>query len=262
MIEPGRIRLRNVSRSFRVVHERNLTLKETLLRRRRADFTELWALRHVDLDITPGESVAIVGRNGAGKSTLLKMVAGIFPPQEGTLEVGGEVASMLELGAGFHPDFTGRENVFMNGAIHGMSDKVVRERFDSIVDFSEIGEFIDLPVRTYSSGMQMRLAFAVAAHVDPHILLLDEVLAVGDESFQAKCRKRVFRFRDEGGTILFVSHDADTVIQVCDRAILIDSGHILHDGPSADVIDSYHELLEAGESHVGAYVASEVHPFP
>jgi ABC-type polysaccharide/polyol phosphate transport system ATPase subunit len=259
-VEPGQIQLRGVSRRFKVVHERNLTLKETLLRRRRAHFTELWALRDVDLDISPGESVAIVGRNGSGKSTLLKMIAGIFPPQHGTLEVSGEVASMLELGAGFHPDFTGRENVFMNGAIHGMSEKTVRDRFASIVEFSEIAEFIDLPVRTYSSGMMMRLAFAVAAHVDPDILLLDEVLAVGDEAFQAKCRERIFAFKDSGGTILFVSHDADTVMNVCERAILIDGGHILHDGPSADVIDSYHRLISVGESHVGADVIPEASP--
>ena len=261
-MEPGSIRLRGVSRRFKVVHERNLTLKETLLRRGRSKYTELWALKGVDLDITPGESVAIVGRNGSGKSTLLKMIAGIFPPQEGTLDVSGDVASMLELGSGFHPDFTGRENVFMNGAIHGMSERVVQDRFASIVEFSEIGEFIDLPVRTYSSGMMMRLAFAVAAHVDPEILLLDEVLAVGDEAFQEKCRGRIFAFRDGGGTLLFVSHDADTVKQVCERAILIDGGHIIHDGPSAAVLETYHELVSGGGSHIGADVDPEPAPAP
>ena len=170
-----------MSRRFKVVHERNATLKETIIRRKRSRTTDLWALRGVDLDVSPGESVGLVGRNGSGKSTLLKMLAGIIPPHDGTIETGGTVASMLELGAGFHPDFTGRENVFMNGAIHGLSEKTVRDRLPQIIEFSELDEFIDMPVRTYSSGMQMRLAFAVAAHVSPDILLLDEVLAVGDE---------------------------------------------------------------------------------
>ena len=261
-MEPGHIRLRGVSRRFKVVHERNLTLKETLLRRGRGRFTELWALQDVSLDIEPGESVAIVGRNGSGKSTLLKLIAGIFPPQKGTLEVSGEVASMLELGSGFHPDFTGRENVFMNGAIHGLSEKQVRARFDSIVDFSELEEFIDLPVRTYSSGMAMRLAFSVAAHVDPDILLLDEVLAVGDEAFQKKCMRRIFDFRDAGGTLVFVSHDPHTVEMVCQRSILLNGGNVLHDGPSADVMLSYHELQAAGHAHVGAEIAPEVTAAP
>lgn len=255
MIQPGEIRLRGVARRFKVVHERNLTLKETLLRRGRSKYTELWALQGVDLDIARGESVAIIGRNGSGKSTLLKMLAGIFPPQQGTLEVGGEVASMLELGAGFHPDFTGRENVFMNGAIHGLSEKQVRERFASIVAFSELADFIDLPVRTYSSGMAMRLAFSVAAHVDPDVLLLDEVLAVGDEAFQRKCMNRILNFHASGGTLVFVSHDPHTVEKVCERGILINDGRVVHDGPAHSAIAAYHALLAKGDAHVGAQVA-------
>ena len=224
VLEPGRIRLRGVSRTFRVLHERNLTLKETLLRRRRTAATELWAVRDVDFDVAPGEAVGVVGQNGSGKSTLLKLLAGILPPQAGTVEIGGTVASMLELGAGFHPDFTGRENVYMNASIHGLSDGEVDAQLDDIVAFAELEDFIDMPVRTYSSGMSMRLAFAVASHVNPDVLLLDEVLAVGDEAFQRKCFGRIFDFRRRGGTLVFVSHDPAAVERVCDRAVLLVGG--------------------------------------
>ena len=232
-----------MSRRFKVVHERNATLKETIIRRKRSRTTDLWALRGVDLDVSPGESVGLVGRNGSGKSTLLKMLAGIIPPHDGTIETGGTVASMLELGAGFHPDFTGRENVFMNGAIHGLSEKTVRDRLPQIIEFSELDEFIDMPVRTYSSGMQMRLAFAVAAHVSPDILLLDEVLAVGDEAFQRKCMGRIHDFRNRGGTLIFVSHSADAIEQICDRAVLIENGVVIKDGKPSAVITAYHRRL-------------------
>lgn len=250
-VERGGIRLRGVSRRFRIVHDRNATLKETFIRRRRSSYTELWALRDIDLDIRPGEAVALVGRNGSGKSTLLKMLAGILPPHGGTIQSSGSVASMLELGAGFHPDFTGRENVFMNGAIHGLSERAIRQRLPEIIEFSELQEFIDMPVRTYSSGMQMRLAFAVAAHVDPDILLLDEVLAVGDEAFQRKCMGRIFDFRRGGGTLVFVSHDPSAVENICDRAILIDRGAVLADGRPADVVEEYHRLLASQEGAIG-----------
>jgi ABC-type polysaccharide/polyol phosphate transport system ATPase subunit len=250
------MRLRGASRRFRVVHDHSATLKETLIRRSRARYSELWALRDVDLDIAPGESVGIVGRNGSGKSTLLKMLAGILPPQTGVVQAGGSVAAMLELGAGFHPDFTGRENVFMNAAIHGLSNRQVRERFDDIVAFAEIIDFIDMPVRTYSSGMQLRLAFAVAAHVDPDILLLDEVLAVGDEAFQRKCMGRIFDFRRRGGTLVFVSHDPNAVEQVCDRAVLVDGGQIILDGTPQDVMARYHRLLAETTDGVGARITA------
>lgn len=242
-MEPGRIRLRGVSRSFRLFHERNATLKETILRRRRAAFEERWVVEDVDLDIAPGEAVAIVGQNGSGKSTLLKVLAGIVPATAGTVEIGGTVASMLELGAGFHPDFTGRENVFMNASIHGLGERAVEERFDEILAFSELEDFIDMPVRTYSSGMSMRLAFAIAAHVNPDVLLLDEVLAVGDEAFQRKCFGRIADFRHGGGTLVFVSHDPTLVERVCGRAILLSEGRILADGPPATVLAAYHRLL-------------------
>ncbi len=182
-----------------MIHDKSTTLKELFVRRKRATYSELWAVRGVSFDVAPGEALGIVGRNGSGKSTLLKMLAGIIPPHEGTVETGGTVASMLELGAGFHPDFTGRENVYMNGAIHGIDEKGITQRLDDIISFAEIEEFIDMPVRTYSSGMQMRLAFAVASHVNPDILLLDEVLAVGDEAFQGKCLERMYAYRRGGG---------------------------------------------------------------
>lgn len=250
-LTPGAIELRGVSRKFKVIHDRSATLKETLIRRKRAHYTELWALRDVSLDIAPGESVALVGRNGSGKSTLLKMLAGIIPPHAGTIRTGGSVASMLELGSGFHPDFTGRENVFMNGAIHGLSERTVNERLDEIVEFAELRDFIDMPVRTYSSGMQMRLAFAVAAHVNPDILLLDEVLAVGDAAFQGKCTARIGRFLDDGGTLVFVSHSAASVKEVCTRAILMDSGVVRADGHVNEVMSLYDTLVMSGEGHAG-----------
>jgi ABC-type polysaccharide/polyol phosphate transport system ATPase subunit len=244
-LHPGAIRMRGVTRTFRVFHDRSRTLKEVFVRGKRGDYTDRYALRDVDLEIQPGERVGVVGRNGSGKSTMLKLIAGIMPPQKGDVEVRGTVASMLELGAGFHPDFTGRENVYMNGTIHGLSSQQIDERFDSIVAFAEIPEYIDMPVRTYSSGMQLRLAFAVAAHVTPDILLLDEVLAVGDERFQAKCMDHIQSFADAGGTIVFVSHDASAVMKVCNRAILLDDGDLLEDGDPADVMPAYHRLLLA-----------------
>lgn len=239
----GGMRVTHASRRFKVVHEKSRTLKELLIRRKRASYTELWALDDVSFEIRPGEAVGIVGRNGSGKSTLLKLLAGIIPPHGGTVEAGGSVASMLELGAGFHPDFTGRENVFMNGAIHGLSDRDVAERLDEIVDFAGLAEFIDMPVRTYSSGMQMRLAFAVASHVEPDIMLLDEVLAVGDEAFQRKCMGRINRFRRDGGTLVFVSHDAAAVEQVCSRALLLSKGRLIGDGPASTILEEYHRFL-------------------
>ncbi len=251
------MRVTHASRRFKVVHEKSTTLKELLIRRKRTSYTELWALDDVSFEIRPGEAVGIVGRNGSGKSTLLKLLAGIIPPHGGTVEAGGSVASMLELGAGFHPDFTGRENVFMNGAIHGLSDRDVAERLDEIVDFAGLAEFIDMPVRTYSSGMQMRLAFAVASHVEPDIMLLDEVLAVGDEAFQRKCMGRIYEFRRRGGTLVFVSHDPNAVEHICSRAILLDGGKVLMDGEPHEVMERYHRLLATDPEVTPAPVATD-----
>ncbi len=244
-LPPGSIRLAGVTRTFRVYHDRGRTLKEALIRRGRSKYDERYALRDVDLQIGPGERVGIMGRNGSGKSTMLKLIAGILPPQVGDIEVSGHVSSMLELGSGFHPDFTGRENVHLNGTIHGLTHREIEERFDDIVAFAEIPDYIDMPVRTYSSGMQLRLAFAVAAHVTPDIMLLDEILAVGDERFQRKCIRRIQEFADGGGTIVFVSHDAATVMSVCNRAVLLEGGSVIADGDPAEVMPVYHRLLAA-----------------
>jgi ABC-2 type transport system ATP-binding protein len=245
-VKPGAINAEGVSRRFRVYPQRNVTLKDAILRRRQLRREEIWALREVSLAIEPGEAVGIVGRNGSGKTTLLRLIAGIFQPTGGRLEVAGEVGSLLGLGAGFHPDFTGRENVFMNGAIHGLSRSYVHERLEEIVSFAELEEFFDVPVRTYSSGMYMRLGFALATHLDPDILLLDEVFAVGDEAFQRKCFGKILELRERGRTIVFVSHAAPAVERVCERAILLTSGRVVHDGASREVIKHYQQLL-AGE---------------
>jgi ABC-type polysaccharide/polyol phosphate transport system ATPase subunit len=241
----GAIRVDDVSRCFHVHPQEARTLKELLVSRRRSRGTDVWALRDVSFAAEPGESVGLIGRNGSGKTTLLKLLSGIIKPTSGKLAVGGRVASLLELGAGFHPDFTGRENVFLNGAVLGLRRAEVRQRFDEIVAFAELEDAIDLPVRTYSSGMYMRLGFAVAAHVSADVLLLDEVFAVGDEAFQRKCFGTIFEFKQRGGTILFVSHDAASVERLCERSILLRDGHVEFDGETHDAIVRYQRLLAA-----------------
>jgi lipopolysaccharide transport system ATP-binding protein len=241
----GRIVLEHCSRRFRVYPQEARTLKELVVNRRRARGTDVWALRDASVLVEPGEAVGLVGRNGSGKTTLLKLVAGIIKPTSGRADVGGRIGSLLELGAGFHPDFTGRENVYLNGSLLGLSRRVVREHLDEIVAFAGIDEFVDLPVRTYSSGMAMRLGFAVAAHLDVDVLLLDEVFAVGDEEFQRKCFGKIFEFKQRGGTIVFVSHDASAVERLCERTVLLRGGRIEFDGPTHDAILRYHRQLAA-----------------
>jgi ABC-type polysaccharide/polyol phosphate transport system ATPase subunit len=243
----GAVRAEAVSRRFLVYPQPQMTLKEAVLQRRHLRRTEVWAVRDVSFEIGPGEAVGVIGRNGSGKTTLLRLIAGIFRPSTGQLEVGGDVASLLELGAGFHPDFTGRENVYMNGAIHGLKRKYVEAKMDEIVSFAELERFIDVPVRTYSAGMYMRLGFSVAAHLDPDILLLDEVFAVGDEAFQRKCMGKIMDLKARGRTLVFVSHSAPAVERLCERAILLGNGHVLADGPARDSITEYQRLLAAEE---------------
>jgi ABC-type polysaccharide/polyol phosphate transport system ATPase subunit len=244
-VNPGQLRLERVSRRFRVYPQPARTLKELVVARRRARGTDIWALRDVSLTADPGAALGLVGRNGSGKTTLLKLLSGIIKPTSGRVAVGGRVGSLLELGAGFHPDFTGRENVYLNGSIHGLNRAAVRERMDEIVAFAGLEDFIDLPVRTYSSGMYMRLGFAIAAHMEADILLLDEVFAVGDEAFQRKCFGKIFEFKQRGGTIVFVSHDAAAVERLCERAVLLREGRVEFDGPTHDAIVRYHRLLAA-----------------
>jgi ABC-type polysaccharide/polyol phosphate transport system ATPase subunit len=241
-LQPGAVRADGVSRRFRVREEPTLTLRDLLVRRRRPR-REVQALRDVSVRIEPGEAVGLIGRNGSGKTTLLRLIAGIFAPTSGTVAAGGSVGSLLELGAGFHPDFTGRENVYLNGAIHGLKRDYIRDRMSEIVEFAELEDFIDLPVRTYSAGMYVRLGFAVATHLRPDILLLDEVFAVGDEAFQRKCFERIFDFKRAGGTIVFVSHDAAAVARLCERAVLLNEGRVEVDGPTPEALARYHRLL-------------------
>lgn len=203
-----------------------------------------WALKDVSFDLQKGQSLALVGPNGAGKSTILKLLAKITNPTSGQVDVKGQLSALIELGAGFHPDLTGRENIFLNGTILGLTYKDIEKRFDEIVDFSEIAQFIDTPVKRYSSGMTVRLGFAVASCIEPDILLVDEVLAVGDASFRQKCIDRIKLLLNNGTSLIFVSHDMGLVRTVCERAIYIDGGQVHHTGTSGDVIDLYNNILE------------------
>jgi ABC-type polysaccharide/polyol phosphate transport system ATPase subunit len=247
----GEIRARGLGRLFTIRLSQNRSLKAALLRRELPRTRELWALRDVDLDIAPGQAFGIVGPNGSGKSTLLKLLAGIFAPSTGTLAVGGRVGSLIEIGAGFHPEFTGVENVYLNAAIYGLKREYVDRHLDEIIAFAELESFADVPVRTYSSGMYMRLGFSVAMHIQPDVLLLDEVLAVGDEAFQQKCYGKIGDFKRGGGTIVFVSHDPGAVELLCDEAVLLDHGRSVERGAAGDVVRAYHRRLVSA-SHESA----------
>jgi len=239
----GEINVDGVSRRFRVYARDARTLKDVFVQRGRTEATDVWALHDVSLRVDRGEAVGLIGRNGSGKTTLLRLVAGIIKPTAGRVQADGRIGSLLELGAGFHPDFTGRENVFLNGAIQGLRRADIKNRFDEIVAFAELEHAIDRPVRTYSSGMTMRLGFAIAAFLDADILLLDEVFAVGDEAFQRKCFGRIFRFKQEGGTIVFVSHDASAVARLCERSVFLDTGRVAFDGPTREAVTRYRRAL-------------------
>jgi ABC-type polysaccharide/polyol phosphate transport system ATPase subunit len=229
----------NAGKVFRRFSERNQTLKQAITRRRRAVFSEHWAVRNLTLKIEEGETFGIIGGNGAGKSTTLKMLAGILVPDEGSVTVNGRVSALLELGAGFHPELSGRENVFLNGAILGMSRKSIAERFDEIVGFAGLEDAIDTPIKTYSSGMFARLGFAVAVNVDPDVLLLDEVLAVGDQQFQRKCGERIAALRASGRTVVIVSHGLSELQTMCSSVAWIDHGQVRAIGPATAVINEY-----------------------
>jgi ABC-type polysaccharide/polyol phosphate transport system ATPase subunit len=253
-MDTGAIRVEGVSRRFRIHARDTRTLKDLFVQRGRTEATDVWALHDVSADIDRGEAVGLIGRNGSGKTTLLRIIAGIIKPTSGRVQAEGRIGSLLELGAGFHPDFTGRENVYLNGAIYGLRRADIRQRFDEIVAFAELEHAIDRPVRTYSSGMTVRLGFAIAAFLDADILLLDEVFAVGDEAFQRKCMGRIAAFKQHGGTIVFVSHDAAAVERLCERSVLLADGRVAFDGPTREAIARYRRALadEADPAERGA----------
>ena len=236
----------NVSKKFRLVHERNHSLKATLLRGRRVVAEDFWALRDVSLQVHRGETFGLIGQNGSGKSTMLKCLTRILTPNEGRVEVQGKVSALLELGAGFHPELSGRENVFLNGAILGLPQHELRKRFDEIVDFAGVGDFIDEPVKNYSSGMYVRLGFSVAINVDPDVLFVDEVLAVGDEAFQRKCNDKFNELAAAGKTIVLVSHGLSGVENMCDRVAWFSHGRLMQVGPAREVVMAYSDSVQEG----------------
>jgi ABC-type polysaccharide/polyol phosphate transport system ATPase subunit len=239
------VSLEGVTQRFRVIQERPDTVRELFARffRHETSFHDFDAISNLSLEIPVGQMLGVIGRNGSGKSTMLKIIAGVYRPTAGDVHVQGSLAPLIELGAGFHHELTGRENILLNGLLMGYSKQDMRAREQSIIDFADIGEFIDAPIKQYSSGMQTRLAFAVATEVDPDILLVDEILAVGDTSFQQKCFARIDNFRKSGKTILFVSHALPQVTEHCDRVVLLDKGSIIADGHPAEVVGFYKELV-------------------
>ena len=255
------VRVRGLGKSYPVYQRPWHRLMQQLWlgdgRRWRKEFS---ALRDVDFELGRGETVGIVGRNGSGKSTLLQLICGTLTPTVGSVEVNGRIAALLELGSGFNPEFTGRENVYMNGTVLGLTRREVDARYEAIAAFADIGSFIDQPVKTYSSGMQVRLAFAVAINVDAEILVVDEALAVGDEAFQRKCFARLRQLRDAGASILFVSHSAGTVLEICDRAVLLEGGDLVMNGEPREVVTEYHRRLYAPEGAAGIKGAARSGP--
>ncbi len=235
------IEINDVSMRFNLAEERTDTMKEYFLKliRGQLHFNEFWALKNISFQVCPGEAVALIGRNGSGKSTLLKLIAGVMSPTTGSITVRGEIAPLIELGAGFDFDLTGRENIFLNGAVMGFDHKYMEKHFDEILDFSELSEFIDVPVKNYSSGMIARLGFSIATITNPQILIVDEVLAVGDQSFQEKCERKIQELLSNNTTLLFVSHSAETVQAICQRAIWLDGGQMMMDASSQEACEAY-----------------------
>ncbi|PIE23352.1 MAG: hypothetical protein CSA62_08120 [Planctomycetota bacterium] len=258
--EPFAIRARGLGKCYEVYRSPQERLLQLLFRGRKRFYRELWALRGIDLDLRAGETVGIVGRNGAGKTTLLQMLAGTLQPTEGELEVRGRVTSLLELGSGFNGEFTGRENVYLNGAVLGVPRAEMEQRFEQIVEFADIGEFLDQPVKTYSSGMFVRLAFSVLANLDPDIFIVDEALAVGDAFFRHRCMYRFAEMQEKGTAILFVSHDALSVKQLCHRVLWIEGGELRDEGDPDRVVDGYLKSLFGVEEIPASEQGSEQEP--
>src|SRR6266446_2933526 len=241
----------NVSKKYRVRQESPADGTKNVLARKLKSLigrsSDFWAVRDVSFDVQRGQALGIIGHNGAGKSTILKLLANITTPTSGEITIFGRLSALIEVGSGFHQELTGRENVYLNGSILGMRRREISEKIDSIFDFAGVRQFIDTPVKRYSSGMYVRLGFSIAAHLDPDILLLDEVLAVGDAAFQAKCLKCIAEFRKNGRTVVFISHDLAAVYRLCDRALLLSHGQVLMDGPARSVVDEYQRMTFANE---------------
>jgi len=236
------IEVNDIWKKYRVDYQRRMSLKESFLNLGRIQ-TDFWALQSISFQIKIGESIGIIGSNGSGKSTLLRIILGITRPTRGKIKVNGRIAGLLELGSGFHQDLTGRENIYLNGSVLGLKREEINRHINSVIDFADIGDFIDAPVRTYSAGMYLRLGFATVVHVEPEILIIDEVLAVGDESFQEKCLRKVREFKKEGKTIIMVSHNLNIIAEYSDRVFCLNGGSIPFIGNSQDVIRKYLFLL-------------------
>lgn len=241
------IKVNNVSMCFRITSDKIQSLKEFVVAflQHKLKYEEFWVFRNISFTVSSGEVVGIIGRNGAGKSTLLKVISGVLKPTEGNVETCGNIVPMLELGAGFDPELSGRENIYLNGAILGYSEEFLKSKYEEIVEFSELRKFIDMPIRNYSSGMLMRLAFSIATIVQPEILIVDEILSVGDESFQKKSRDRMMELMSGGTTVLFVSHSLDQIRGMCDKVIWIENGTIKMMGDTEEVCEAYHSFWTA-----------------
>ena len=240
------VRVENVSKKFRLYKERNQTIKSAIMRGRTSVHEDFWALNDVSFNVTAGSTFGLIGSNGSGKSTLLKCLAKIYQPEKGSIVAKGKVAALLEVGSGFHHELSGRENVFLNGSILGMSKKEITSKFDEIVDFSGVEQFIDQPVKNYSSGMYVRLGFAIAINVNPDVLVVDEVLAVGDAEFQQKCYQKFSDFKKAGRTVILVSHSMDTVQSMCDKAAWLSHGNMMAVGEADPTIKAYLDSLPGG----------------
>ena len=254
MLSENAIEVKNISKKFKVYYDKGNTLKEKILFKKRRSFEERTVLRDISFRVSKGEAVGLIGHNGCGKSTLLKMLSRIMYPDSGTVEMNGRVSALIELGAGFHPDLSGRENIYTNAAIFGLTKKEIDARLQSIIDFSELGQFIDNPVRTYSSGMYMRLAFSVAVNVSADILLIDEILAVGDVSFQNKCFNKLMEIKGSGVTIVIVSHSLGQIEQICDKCIWLHNGTVRAQGVPKEIDMEYLEYMTAGSGELGRAV--------
>jgi ABC-2 type transport system ATP-binding protein len=238
------VRVENLDKRFRLYHERNQTIKAAIMRGRTSVHEDFWALRDVSFDVPVGSTFGLIGSNGSGKSTLLKCLAKIYYPSNGTITAYGKLAALLEVGSGFHHELSGRENIYLNGSILGMSKKQIDSKFDEIVDFSGVEQFIDQPVKNYSSGMYVRLGFSVAINVDPDILVVDEVLAVGDAEFQEKCQRKFVDFRNDGKTVILVTHDMSAVTAMCDQVAWLHHGELVATGEAAPTIAAYYNSLK------------------